>query len=254
MCLLLLAWKVHPRYELLVAANRDEQHARPTAPLDYWPDVPGVLAGRDLVAGGTWLAARAGRFAAVTNFREEATASAGLRTRGELVVRYLESGLAPDAFAGRLAADGSLYAGFNLILGDRDQLCYASNRSEPFARPLEPGLHGLSNHRLGTPWPKLTQGLLALGDHVDAGLETMEPLFTALLQQEPDRIPGQATGQADLPWPASSGPFISHEQFGTRSTTLMWRENTQHMGIEERRFGPRGVPAGRSTIRLTGAA
>jgi len=252
MCLLLLAWKVHPRYELLVAANRDELHARPTASLDFWRDAPGILAGRDLAAAGTWLAARAdGRFAAVTNFRDESTTTAGLRSRGELVMRYFDSGLAPDAFASQLAADQSSYAGFNLIVGDSDQLCYASNRSDPFALPLEPGLHALSNHRLGTPWPKLTQGLRALRGIVDAGDGGIETLFEAMLEQRPHLAADQSD---NLPWPASSGPFIAGETFGTRATTLMWRDAGQCTRIEERRFGPLGAPQGRTSITLTRAS
>jgi uncharacterized protein with NRDE domain len=246
MCLLLLAWKVHPRYELLVAANRDEHHARPTAPLDFWPDTPGVLAGRDLVAAGTWLAARSdGRFAAVTNFRAEA-AGTTLRSRGELVMRYFDSALSPQAFASHLVAEQSSYAGFNLIVGNRDELCYASNRNEQFSRTLAPGLHALSNHRLGTPWPKVTQGLRALTANVDSGSSEVESLFEAMLQQKPD------TYQAALPWPASSGPFISGAAFGTRSTTLMWRDRAQRSRIEERRFGPLGKPEGSTTITLAG--
>jgi uncharacterized protein with NRDE domain len=254
MCLLLLAWKVHPRYELLVAANRDEHHARPTAPLDYWPDTPGVLAGRDLVAAGTWLAARCdGRFAAVTNFRDE-TAGTGLRSRGELVMKYFDSGLAPDDFTAQLATDQSAYAGFNLIVGDRDQLFYASNRSESFAQQLEPGLHALSNHRLGTPWPKVTQGLNALRSNVDAGSSELEPLFAAMLEQQPHAATGNGDASNDsLPWPASSGPFIADQAFGTRATTLMWRDRLQHTRIEERRFGPLGKPDGSTCIALSGA-
>jgi uncharacterized protein with NRDE domain len=255
MCLLLLAWKVHPRYELLLAANRDELHARPTAALDFWPDTPGVLAGRDLVAAGTWLAARSdGRFAAVTNFRDESTPAAGMRSRGELVMRYFDSGLAPDAFTGRLAADQSLYAGFNLIVGDSQHLCYASNRSEQFAQQLEPGLHALSNHRLGTPWPKVTRGLHALRASVDAGSSELEPLFEAMLEQHPGADP--AHRGENLAWPASSGPFVSGEAFGTRATTLMWRDGTRRTRIEERRFGPLGRPDGRTCITLaaTGAS
>ena len=257
MCLLLLAWKVHPRYELLVAANRDEHHGRPTAPLDYWPDTPGVLAGRDLVAAGTWLAARAdGRFAAVTNFRDE-SATTGLRSRGELVMRYFDSGLAPEAFASRLAADQFAYAGFNLVIGDGDQLCYASNRNDPFVLRLEPGLHALSNHRLGTPWPKVTQGLRALRANVDAGSSELESLFAAMLEQQPHPAPGPAGDRGEsLPWPASSGPFIAGETFGTRATTLMCRDHAQRTRIEERRFGPLGKPDGRTSIALatTGAS
>jgi len=244
MCLLLIAWKMHPRYELLLAANRDEHHARPTAPLDYWADVPGVVAGRDLLAAGTWLATLAdGRFASVTNYRDETTPPIGLRSRGDLVMRYFDSGLPPDAFAKALAADQMQYAGFNLVVGDRDALFYISNRTPQFAQSLAPGLHGLSNHRLGTPWPKVTQGLRALRSHIDSGQDNVEPLFDALLQQRADTV-------SALPWPASSGPFISEEQFGTRATTLLWRDTANHICIEERRFAPRGVPTGRSRINL----
>jgi uncharacterized protein with NRDE domain len=251
MCLLLIAWKVHPRYELLVAANRDEHHARPTAPLDYWPDAPGVVAGRDLVAAGTWLATLPdGRFATVTNFRDEAPPAVGPRSRGELVMRFFDSGLAPDAFAAALAADHAQYAGFNLVVGDQEQLIYASNRTRQFSQPLAPGLHGLSNHQLGTPWPKVRQGLQALRSHVDTGHDSVEPLFDALLEQQLDLTINEAAPAGTLPWPASSGPFISQEQFGTRATTLLWRDNANHICIEERRFAPRGVPTGRSRITL----
>jgi uncharacterized protein with NRDE domain len=261
MCLLLLAWKVHPRYELLLAANRDELHARPTAALDFWPDTPGVLGGRvlggrDLVAAGTWLAARSdGRFAAVTNFRDESTPAAGMRSRGELVMRYFDSGLAPDAFTGRLAEDQTLYAGFNLIVGDSQHLCYASNRSEQFAQQLEPGLHALSNHRLGTPWPKVTRGLHALRASVDAGSSELEPLFEAMLEQHPGATDPVHRSE-NLVWPASSGPFVAGEAFGTRATTLMWRDGTRRTRVEERRFGPLGRPDGRTCITLaaTGAS
>jgi uncharacterized protein with NRDE domain len=244
MCLLLLAWKIHPRYPLLLAANRDEHHARPTAPLDYWPDAPGVVAGRDLLAGGTWLAARAdGRFAAVTNFRDESTGAVGLRSRGELVLRYFDSEAAPEEFTRQLAARQSQYAGFNLILGNHDQAWYASNRNEDFAQPLAPGLFALSNHRLGTPWPKVTQGLQALRRHVNSGAESVESLFESLLGQEPERT-------SDLPWPASSGPFIAQDGFGTRATTLLWRDDSRHANMEERRFGPGGAPIGSTRINL----
>lgn len=244
MCLLLLAWKIHPQYPLLLAANRDEHHARPTAPLDFWPDAPGVLAGRDLLAGGTWLAARAdGRFAAVTNFRDESTGGVGLRSRGELVLRYFDSELAPEDFTHQLAADQSQYAGFNLILGNRDQAWYASNRMEDFAQPLAPGLFALSNHRLGTPWPKVTQGLQALRSHVNSGEESVEKLFASLLEREVERA-------SDLPWPASSGPFIAEDGFGTRATTVLWRDGDNRASMEERRFGPQGAPIGSTRISL----
>ena len=238
MCLLLLAWKVHPRFDLIVAANRDELHDRPTQPLDYWPDTPGLLAGRDQVAGGTWLAARNdGRFAAVTNFRDERLAATDAPSRGELVTRFLADATSPADYASRLAPRADDYAGFNLLLGDAEELWYVSNRAPAFARPVAPGIHALSNHLLGTPWPKLEDGRTALQSHVDAGDTETEPLFTAMAQREtrPDPV---------LPWPASSGPFIAHDVFGTRSTSVLCREPRQQLLFEERRFGPNGDARG----------
>src|SRR5579885_1088010 len=156
MCLLVLAWNAHPRYRLVLAANRDEYHDRPAAALGPWPAPIGILAGRDLRAGGTWLGIdRRRRFGIVTNFRDLLKAAPDAPSRGRLIPRYLGASAGPGEYLEALERDAPGYGGFNLLLGDGESLWYASNRGTPFARPLLPGIHGLSNERLDTPWPKL---------------------------------------------------------------------------------------------------
>ena len=136
MCLIVLAWRVHPEQALIVAANRDEFHARPAAPAGYWEDHPDILAGRDLEARGTWMGvSRAGKFAAVTNYRGAAEPSAA-ESRGALVSRYLANGAAAGTYLTRI--DGKSYSGFNLLAADDTELWWMSNRDGP-ARRLEPG-------------------------------------------------------------------------------------------------------------------
>jgi len=162
MCLLVLAWQVHPRYRLVVAANRDEFHGRPAAPLARWPAPDEILAGRDLEAGGTWLGLdRERRFGVVTNFRELQRPQPGAPSRGELIPRYLRGRESPEAYFAALAPQAQRYSGFNLLLADGDSLWYGCNRAPTFARALPPGVYGLSNEFLDTPWPKLTRVRLA---------------------------------------------------------------------------------------------
>ena len=159
MCLVVLAHRMHPRYRLVVAANRDEFHAREAAPLSWWSDRPGLLAGRDLVSGGTWLGATlGGRFATVTNFREfERSVGADAPSRGGLVPAFLaDTGAAGDHLQ-RTVADAGRYAGYSLLADDGSSLWYASNRGQS---PVElgAGVYGLANDRLDEPWPKVVAG------------------------------------------------------------------------------------------------
>jgi uncharacterized protein with NRDE domain len=237
MCLLLAAWRVHPRYELAVAANRDEHHARPSEAMHRWPSDNGVLAGRDLSAGGTWLGVDGrGRFAAVTNYHETRTAPAGQPSRGHLVAGYLNGSLCAADWLQDLATRADRFAGFNLLVADEDSLWYASNRSEVFARPLETGIYGLSNHLLDTPWPKTVRARDRLTQWVDSGSQSLAPLRELLLDAQPD-------AQTDLPWPASSGPFVMGETFGTRSATWMAREPGR-LQLGEQNFAPLGRSLG----------
>ncbi len=156
MCLLVLAWNVHPRFRLIVAANRDEYHDRPAEPLRHWPSPEEMLAGRDLRAGGTWLGVdRRRRFGVVTNYRDPRPAPDTAPSRGGLIPGFLGQAGGPGEYLSTLEPAAGDYGGFNLLLADGESLWYGSNRTTPFARELAPGVYGLSNERLDTPWPKL---------------------------------------------------------------------------------------------------
>src|SRR5881394_3697332 len=182
MCLIVVAWRARTDLPLVVAANRDEWRARPTEPAHWW-DKPPILAGRDLEAGGTWMGiTREGRFAAVTNFRDPADKRSTARSRGGLVTDFLLGASAPREFLAALAARAGEYNGFNLVLGDGESLWYFGSR-EGEARAIEPGVHGLSNHVLDEPWPKVVRARLAM----EASLKERDPsatLFAALSDGE----------------------------------------------------------------------
>ena len=190
MCLIALAWRAHPRYPLIVVANRDEFHDRPAAPLAEWPDAPGLYGGRDLRAGGAWLALGAGgRLAAVTNVREPQPAAAGLRSRGALATGFLRGAMPAPAAAQGLMAEAAGFGAFNLLLSDGESLSYASNRPEPRWQAVTPGVHGLSNAGLNTPWPKTLRLRAALQGWLEQGQTELEPLFDALADT---RVPDDA--------------------------------------------------------------
>src|SRR5688500_9517364 len=159
MCLILLAADSHEGYPLIVAANRDEAYGRPSAPAAFWADEPGICAGRDLDFGGTWLGvSRSGRFAAITNYRQGIPRPPGKRSRGALTRGFLAGQDAPEAYLAAVERDADFYNGFSLIVGVPGSLWFYSNRG---ARPsrIEPGVHGLSNHLLDEPWPKVRRGI-----------------------------------------------------------------------------------------------
>src|ERR1700722_8378841 len=155
MCLVLVVWRANPQYPCLVAANRDEFHARPAAPAAWWADHPAILAGRDLEAGGSWVRlTRTGRFAALTNYRDPEQRRAQAPSRGALVTSLLESGASVADGLAHLQRVGGDYNGFNMIFSDGERLViYESVRGS--GRELGPGIYGLSNHLLDTPWPKV---------------------------------------------------------------------------------------------------
>lgn len=237
MCLIVVAWGVHDDFPLVVAANRDEFHDRPAAPAAAWEDAPGVFGGRDLQAGGTWLGiARGRRFAAVTNVREPGVAP-GRRSRGDLTREYLTGNESAAAFAGRI--DGAAYSGFNLLLSDGESLCYTSNRiSAP--RILPPGIYGLSNHLLDSPWPKLVTARERCAVAL-AALPDRAAFFDVLADDEivPDEeLP--ATG-VSLEWERRlSAIFVRSPGYGTRASTVLTLSARGAAILEERRFGPAG--------------
>ena len=153
MCLILVAFKTVEDYPLLIAANRDEFHARPAQKADWWPDDADLLGGRDLQAGGTWLGVhRSGKFAAVTNYRDADASKRGRRSRGHLVSEFLQGKLSPSAYIQTLQGDD--FSGFNLLVSDGETLAYLSNRGANSGE-LAPGLYALSNATLDTPWEKV---------------------------------------------------------------------------------------------------
>ncbi|MCJ7451811.1 MAG: NRDE family protein [Steroidobacteraceae bacterium] len=249
MCLLVLAWMKHPRYRLVVAANRDEFHERPAAPLAWWGDGVAMLSGRDLAAGGTWTGVdRAGRFGAVTNFREpNQAASPGTPSRGMLVPRFLAGDMAPADFIERLGESAAEFAGFNLIVGGSRSLLYFSNRSADVPRQLQPGVYGLSNHELDSPWPKLTRARERLAAEIDrSGEPEVAALFDLLADRRPadDQVlPGKGLPE-DLER-AISAPFVQHPRYGTRCSTVLLAGHDGRVVTAERRFDAAG--------RLTGA-
>jgi len=218
-CLILVAWRVHPDYPLVVAANRDEFFARPTAGAAFWPDAPQVLAGRDLQAGGTWLGiTRLGRFTALTNFRDPARQRAQAPSRGRLVADFLLGAQSIDAYLDRIAPDA--FNGFNLLLGDGERLVAYSNVSNQ-RHELEPGLYGLSNALLDTPWPKVGAGKTALGAALAALPD--ESLLWQLLRDD-TIAPDEALPVTGVPieWERLlSAAFVKSPDYGTRSSTLL---------------------------------
>ena len=246
MCVLFVAREVHPAYPLLVASNRDEAHVRPTAPAAFWEDCPRVLAGRDLKAGGTWSGVTTGgRWAALTNVRApEWMSYEAPRSRGALVADFLCSGEPPADYAARAVEEREDYAGFNLLVGDRDTLAYAATlRDAP--RTLAPGFYGLSNGTLDDPWPKVARGGQAFQQWVEAGDFDEDALF-ALMRDEtraPDALlPETGVG---LEYERMLSPlFIVGEDYGTRATTLLTVRDDGQAHLVERSFGPNGTEAG----------
>jgi len=301
MCLALFAFHTHPRFPVLIAANRDEFYERPTAAAGFWKEIPALLAGRDLREGGTWMGVtRSRRFAAVTNYREpsplppaprptggiaappgcagveqcstnsplapegegEARSSSPppgersgerdprelretRKSRGLLVKEYLEGGDTPLGYLGRVSRTGEAFNGFNLVAGDLREMAYYSNR-EGGARALGPGVYGLSNHLLDTPWPKVERSKAALFDmlsHDKPGL--IAGLFRVLAdgyRPEDAQLPDTGVG---LEWERLlSSAFIKSSDYGTRSSTVFLVDGEGRAHFIERSFGPGGAPLG----------
>jgi len=252
MCLILFAHKVHAEFPLVLAANRDEAYTRPTAAAAFWEDHPNIYGGRDLEQGGTWLGiTRAGKIAAVTNFRDGYTRRDAARSRGELVGNFLRGSQPAAAYVERVNRDAHTYNGFNLIAGDLDELYFVSNRGGSAAH-IEPGIHGLSNHLLDTPWPKVENNKRILGELMrHTAQELVDGLFAVLADRAvaPDRVlPDTGVG---LPRERVLSPaFIISPTYGTRSSTVLLVDNRGEVLFVERSFGPRGKPGNSVTARF----
>jgi uncharacterized protein with NRDE domain len=217
MCLILVAWKVHAHLPLVVAANRDEFHARPAARAAWWPDHPGILAGRDLQAKGTWLGvSRSGRFASVTNYRGAHDPSAA-HSRGSLVVDFLSGSGSPESFVSKTSSAKDSYSGFNLLAADRDELWWLSNRGNG-ARRLAPGYYALGNLLLDSP------EVMEVKARFERTLAALEPMFSLLRTAK-----------------------IVAPVYGTRCSTVVFADGAGRTQFAERTFDAAGAEG--STLR-----
>lgn len=255
MCLIALAWNARPGLPLALIANRDEFHARPTAPAGFDPDAPDVYGGRDLVQGGSWLQASARRrLAAVTNVRAGLAPDGAPRSRGWLVRDFVRGDMSAEAFAHGLSRTASEYGWFNLLLWDGDALWFASNHPAYAAAPVAPGLHAMSNGAFDAPWPKSTGATGTLQHWLDATADDpapalmdaakLAPLFAGLrdTQAAPDgALPDTGVGLALER--RLSPAFILDATYGTRCTSVVLAD-ADGLCFNERRFDAEGLPAG----------
>ena len=244
MCLILFAYDTHPDYPLILAANRDEFYDRPAEHLGFWKDHPQILAGRDLKMSGTWMGiTRQGKIAAVTNYREARPQRINAPSRGRIISDYLCSRTDAQGYLEKLESAGHRYNGFNLLIGDTSTLYYYSNRGgAPMA--LEPGVHGLSNRLLNTPWPKVTTGkdrlkaIIGSPNHMIA-----EQLVSLLQSSEPapdDQLP--ETGFGYRKEKMLSPLFISSADYGTRCSTILMIGRNRRVRMTELTWKPSRIP------------
>jgi len=249
MCLIAFAWNAHPRWRLLLAGNRDEFHARPSAALARWNDAP-IVGGRDLEAGGTWLGVtNGGRCCVVTNVRDPRDPQHGV-SRGLLATDYLRGDADAAMHAQQLLRKAADYRPFNLLTFDAREAFYLGNRPEPRAQAVTSGVHGLSNADFNTPWPKTRTLMQRLQQWIDTGGDAdFAPLFEALAdeRQAPEaQLPDTGVGLERERWLSSA--FIRGEQYGTRASTVVAIGHDGHGVIAERRFGPNGRFAGETML------
>ncbi|MGE5524816.1 MAG: NRDE family protein [Rhodospirillaceae bacterium] len=252
MCLILISYRASAQYPLVIAANRDEAYSRPALPADRWSDCPSVYGGRDLQAGGAWLAvSETGRYAALTNFRQGGVRDPGLRSRGELVADYLCGTTMPGAYLDNVRQRASEYNGFSMLAGDAQDLYFYSNRGNGLQR-VSPGIHGLSNHLLDEPWPKVVNGVAALESWLALDVE---PLAARLYEYLGDRTIAPdhllpSTGVDAQRERQLSAAFIADERYGTRTSSVIIVCADGDVYFGERAFGTRGAYLYDKTVRF----
>ncbi|MGB3725176.1 MAG: NRDE family protein [Glaciecola sp.] len=238
MCILFIAVNQHPKFPLIIAANRDEFHQRPTLTSHFWPSHTDVLAGKDLSAGGTWMGINQnGRIAALTNIRAPGKERLNAITRGELVTNFLTTQTDVTDYLNTLQNTHLKYNGYNLLFGELNQL-HVYNSFENKAYKLDDGVYGLSNASLNSPWPKIDAGRDALANYCQhANILSREHLFELLKSQQAahdDELPN--TG-IPIEWERKlSSIFIQSADYGTRSSTVLLIDNNNHCFWEERTF------------------
>jgi uncharacterized protein with NRDE domain len=244
MCLFFCAFELHPTFRLIIAANRDEFYDRPSQPAAFRPESPELLAGKDLQGGGTWFGiTRSGRIAAITNYRDPRSHRNDAPSRGLLLTDYLLGAAEPVEYLEQVRRKGAAYNGFNLIAGTTRELYYYSNRKGGVIA-LTPGLYGLSNHLLDTPWPKVAGGKAAFGELLSrGGNPDPEALFDILSDRstvEDRLLPDTGIG---LDWERIlSARFIVSPVYGTRSSTLLYVDREDRVTFIERNFNSKPGP------------
>lgn len=237
MCLILLANDYHPYFKLVVAANRDEFYKRPALPVNFWPDYPSVLAGKDLEQGGTWMGiTTAGRFAALTNYRAPLQEKPNAPSRGHLVRDFLRGDHSAVDFLHGLNEKSIEYNGFNLLAGTAEALYYYSNQ-ERLIRRVEKGVHGLSNSLLDVGWPKVSKGVKAFAGCLQEPNIRVERLFEILADQEifnDSELPD--TGISIEKERMLSSLYIVSPEYGTRSSTILLIDQHNNVQFWERSF------------------
>jgi uncharacterized protein with NRDE domain len=238
MCLILLSLRDRPDLPLAVAANRDEFYDRPTAPAGFWRDERGILAGRDLQCGGTWLGVtRRGRLAALVNYREPPASRPERRSRGMLVTDFLRSERTGEEFLEQLRIEAHAFSGFSMIFGSVESLYFFSNRGE--AEPLlGPGIHGQSNHLPNMSWPKVDRGKDAMKEALNSRDENpQDRLFEILGDRtvpEDRRLPDTGVG---LELERTLAPiFVTGNGYGTRSSTVILIDSSSNLTFIERTY------------------
>jgi len=240
MCLILFSYLSHPEYPLILAANRDEFYERPTAQASFWEETPDMLAGRDLKDGGTWLGiTRTGRMAAITNFRNIRNLKSDAPSRGNLVSRFLRGNEDPEEYIQNIRLLSDRYNGFSLILGDRSGFFCFSNAGDVL-HEISPGVHGLSNHLLDTPWPKVKQGRGLLGSltskHQNPPPDEIFSMLADTSRPADRHLPNTGIG---LEWERLlSSIFIQSEIYGTRSSTIIFVDRENNVTFIDRSFIP----------------
>ena len=259
MCLIAIAWRTHPRYPLVVIANRDELHARPAAAASFDPEAGDVYGGRDLLQGGSWLSvSKRGRLAAVTNVRSGLALKAFPRSRGWLVRDFIRGDSAANDYASHLEPTAAEYGAFNLLLWDGSALAFASNSPTPANSKVSPGLHAMSNGAFDAPWPKSGRATQALQDWLASAHSesdendraTLAPLYQALADTTvaPDPLLPETGVGLELER-ALSPLFVSGERYGTRCSSVVLI-GQDHIVFGERRFGPNAATLGESLVTL----
>jgi len=237
MCLIAFSYDDHPKYKLILAANRDEFYERPTRAARFWSEKPDILAGKDLKAGGTWMGIhKDGRWGALTNYRDPSIQKENPPSRGELVLNYLDEGHTAIDFIRSIELKSNAYNGFNLLLGDSSGIYHFSNQSEGITM-AKPGIHGISNALLDTPWPKLTLAKSGLKEIISKPDFKREELFELLKNDA--KAPDDKLPDTGIPyeWEKTvSAMFIKSQNYGTRCSTILLIDYDGEVEFTERRF------------------